>query len=57
MPEGEYRVILGFYDPWNNSRRSMDIILEDEMKEKGYITPSGKKDIKIYEDIQVVDVS
>lgn len=55
VPEGEYRVILGFYDPWNNSRRSMDIILEDEMKEKGYITPSGKKDIKIYEDIQVVD--
>lgn len=55
LPEDEYRVILGFYDPWNNRNRSMDIFLEDEMVEEGYITPSGKKDIKIYEDVQVAD--
>lgn len=55
LDDSNYRVVLGFRDPWNNSGRYMDIIVEDEVKETRYKTDKDTNDTKIYENIEVKD--
>lgn len=55
LDNSDYRVILGFRDPWNNANRYMDIIIEDEIKETRYKTDKDTNDTKMYENIKVED--
>lgn len=55
LDNSNYRVVLGFRDPWNNSDRYMDIIVEDEVKETRYKTAKDTNDTKMYENIEVKD--
>ena len=55
LDNSNYRVILGFRDPWNNDNRYMDIIIEDEIKETRYKTDKDTNDTKMYENIEVKD--
>lgn len=55
LDNSDYRVILGFRDPWNNDNRYMDIIIEDEIKETRYKTDKDINDTKMYENVKVED--
>ena len=55
LDNSNYRVVLGFRDPWNNSDRYMDIVVEDEVKETRYKTAKDTNDTKMYENIEVKD--
>lgn len=53
LDNGDYRVILGFTDPWNNNNRYMDIIIGDEVVETRYKTNKDSKEVKTYNNINV----
>src|SRR5690606_28960085 len=54
LPNGTYRVSIGFDDPWNDTNRSTDIVINDQVVETDYVIGSAR-DIKQYEDIFVQD--
>lgn len=50
----EYRVTLGFKDPWNISNRKMALFIENELKDSNFIITDNKT-IKTYNNVSTVD--
>ncbi len=56
LPEGKYKVQLGFSDPWGNRNRNVDIVLEGQALTKEYVAPAyPQTDILTYPSVEVKD--
>jgi O-glycosyl hydrolase len=54
VPDGHYTVTLGFMDPWNNSNRKENIILNGETKDTDYV-PTDVPNSKTYTGISALN--
>ncbi|UJF31473.1 fibronectin type III domain-containing protein [Paenibacillus hexagrammi] len=52
LPNGTYKVSVGFYDPWQDNNRSMDLVINGATKESNYVI-GDKIEVKSYGDIAV----
>lgn len=54
LPDGMYKVTVGFYDPWNASDRNMDLTINGETKLSNYVIGSNRE-AKVFENIAAVN--
>jgi O-glycosyl hydrolase len=54
VPAGMYRITLGFNDPWGNSARKQDVLINNKLVLQDYVPPP-RNDVKIFDGIYVND--
>ncbi|SFD53150.1 O-Glycosyl hydrolase [Paenibacillus catalpae] len=54
LPDGTYRVTVGFYDPWKSSDRNMNVTINGETKLSNYVI-GASREAKVFEDISAVN--
>ncbi|MBW5447743.1 hypothetical protein GE107_16940 [Cohnella sp. CFH 77786] len=54
IPNGTYRVTVGFFDPWSASDRVMNLTINGESKLSGYVIGT-KREAKTFDNIAVSD--
>lgn len=54
LPQGLFKVVLGFYDGWNKATRFMDVYIEDVLKEEAMLVGTNITE-KVYPIIRVED--
>jgi hypothetical protein len=54
LPNGTYKVTIGFFDPWKASDRVMDITINGETKLTGYVIGSNRE-AKVFDNITVAN--
>ncbi|WP_336772925.1 glycoside hydrolase [Paenibacillus sp. MMO-58] len=54
LPEGTYKVTVGFYDPWKASDRNMNLTINGETKLSNYVIGSSRE-AKVFENIAAVN--
>ncbi|MCM3626646.1 hypothetical protein M3194_04610 [Paenibacillus glycanilyticus] len=54
LPEGTYKVTVGFYDPWKASDRNMNVTINGEIKLSNYVIGSNRES-KLFENISAVN--
>lgn len=54
VPDGRYKVALGFKDPWNNNARKQFITLEDQQASSAFV-PGNNETVKEFSGIEVKD--
>lgn len=52
IPNGTYKVTVGFFDPWTDNNRRMNLLINGETKLTNYVTGS-KREAQTFEGIEV----
>ncbi|GLX66734.1 glycoside hydrolase [Paenibacillus glycanilyticus] len=54
LPDGTYKVTVGFYDPWKASDRNMNLTINGETKLSNYVIGSNRE-AKVFENISAAN--